>query len=213
MGDLYTKKKKTPDNFFLYLSFCNIPSALAVDTVACLRLSNIVILNDSFPACYPFPNSQSMKCAAQGTEGKCRLERLSHVLQCRRRRASISLKHQPLSAFTEDVLWQNGKHKTRESKGRDTAGLSVSKQFDISKVNARLPVGIWVSSEELEECPGVGELQIQKTSLSKLWFLSRDPNEVKAGNSLSSFFLFLLQSLQEHIKGISSSLTICCIVS
>lgn len=67
----------------MYLSFCNMPSALAVHTVACLCLSNIVTLNDSVsqPAIL-FQTASLRKCTAQGTEDKRRLERHSHVLQC-----------------------------------------------------------------------------------------------------------------------------------
>lgn len=47
----------------------------------------------------------------------------------------------------------------RESKGCDTAGLGMSKQFDTYRVNARLPVSIWLTSEMSEEGPGVEELR------------------------------------------------------
>lgn len=46
-----------------------------------------------------------------------------------------------------------------ESKGLDSTGLCLTKQFDISRVNARLPVGLRVILEEGEECLGVGELR------------------------------------------------------
>ncbi len=60
---------------------------------------------------------------------------------------------------------------------------------------------------------GWGSSKIEKTSLSKLWFLSRDSNEVRASNPLSLFFFFFCWSHYKSTSKESPPLTICCIVS
>lgn len=59
---------------------------------------------------------------------------------------------------------------------------------------------------------GWGSCKVQKSSLSKLWFLSRDSNEAKAGNSLSRS-LFCCSHYKKSTSKESPPLTICRIVS
>lgn len=187
---------------------------------ACLLLSLAVKHSYTqwlcFPACYPFPNRESVKCVAPRTEDKCRPQRLSHVLratECFLQTPSFILHHQRHSRFF--FFFGKMTNGLYESKGRDTSGLGMSQQFEISWVNPWLPVvGIWVSSEE-HEWGGVSwDCTKQKTSLSKLWFLSRDSHEAKGRQF--SLLLSIFFSCCSHYKSTSKGsppLTICCIVS
>lgn len=189
-------------------------STCSVLACCCLWLSNTVTLNDCFPACYPFPNRVCEMCSAKNR----RQVPPTATFSCSTSNWVLPSNIKPHSsspkAFT---LFFFGKMTNGlcESKGRDTSGLGMSKQFEISWVNPWLPVvGIWVSSEE-HEWGGVSwDCTKQKTSLSKLWFLSRDSHEAK-GRQFSLLLLFFF-SCCSHYKSTSKGsppLTICCIVS
>lgn len=100
---------------------------------------------------FPFPSREPVKCAAPRTEDECRPQRLSHVPRVLP--SNIKLHSSSPKAFFSGTTAND----LCESKGRDTSGLGVSKQLEISRVNPRLPVvGSRVGSEELEEFSRVG---------------------------------------------------------
>lgn len=161
---------------------------LGVDTVACLHLSNIVTQNDSVsqPAIL-FQTASLWNVLHQETEDKCCLKRLSYVSWG----AGASFKTPSLI-----LLYRRrplAKRQTFSVNQKAVTPLALVCQNSLT-LTGSMPDSRLVS-DSLQRCRkrvrGWRSCGIQKTPLSKLWFLSRDSNEVKADISLffPSFFV------------------------
>lgn len=155
----------------------------------------------------PF-QTESVKCVAPRTEDKCRPQRLSHVLratECFLQTSSFILHHQRHSRFFSFLAkWQTA------SVNQKAVTPAASARQSSLKFPGSILGSQWLASESVQRSvSGVGRAgtaRNRKPHFQSFDFFQEIRMKQKAGNSLSFFYFFyLLQSLQEHIKGISSS--------
>lgn len=182
-------------------------STCSVLACCCLWLSNTVTLNDCFPACYPFPNRVCEMCSAKNRRQVPPTATFWCSTSNRVLPSNIKLHSSSPKAFT--LFFLLAKWQTASVNQKAVTPAASARQSSL-KFPGSILGSQWLASESVQRSvSGVGRAgtaRNRKPHFQSFDFFQEIRMKQKAGNSLSFFyFFFLLQSLQEHIKGISSS--------